>query len=194
MTIHQAGYEFSYGMKEAWDVARNSFSGYSIRAGRIAEAFFTEYEPAPQGGVYTHDLFTITGAVEILSFWGMFFWTSDVTNITKVWFDVYDQTNLVPITANGVDISNLTTYSHTGRNDQAAQVAEFLDADQARIVDGGLGATLLAPIIVSAKNGAETVLRMHYTNDGSPTIFIAYFNAVWRSLIHDTGTVRGDWF
>jgi len=194
MTIHQAGYEFSYGIKDAWCAAERSFIGYSLRAGQIAEKFFTEYEPAPQANTYTEDLFTIEGAVEILAFWGMFWYTPAVTNITKVWFDVYDQTLSVPITANGVDVSNMTRYSNIGRLDTAGNVAEFLDADQVRVVDGAIGIELLAPFICNAKDGAETVIRIHYTNDGSPMYFIAMFEAVWRSLIRGAGRVYGDWF
>ena len=194
MTIHQAGYEFNFGFKDAWDVAERSFIGYALRAGMIAQKFLTVYEPVTQGAAYVEDLFKITGAVEILSLWAIWFYAGEVDNVTKVWHDVYDQTNSVPITANGVDCSDIEYWSHIGRNDQAPVVAELLDADQVRIVDGGLGATLHAPFVVNAKHGVENVIRIHFTNDGSLLYFIMYYNCVWRSLSRGSGTVLGDWF
>ena len=194
MTLFQAGYEFSYGIKDAWDVAEQSFAGYALRAGQIATKFLCVYEPAPQANTYAEDLFKITGAVEILSLWAIFFYAAEVDNVTKVWHDVYDQTNSVPITANGIDCSGIDYQSHIGRNDQAGVAAELLDADQARIVDGALGATLHAPFVVNAKHGVENVIRIHFTNDGSTMYFTMYYNCVWRSLSRGSGTVIGDWW
>ena len=191
MAVHEPGDPYvTLAWKWLMIIADNSFHDYYRRAGtnlvgcRIVEGI----GPA---GSYSEEFATLTGSVEVLRFWTFFYNVDNVTGApTKVHFDLYDRTNIVDITLDGVDCTGATLHSLLGRIDTSLAAAHLMDSDQVRIVDGAVGLELSAPFVASAKYGADTRMRFNYTTDGSAMDFQICWQIVWRPLVENYGRLR----
>ena len=194
MAVHEPGDPFvTISWKWGAMIAADSFYHYYLKAGtRMIQCI--SVSGTPQAGTYSVEFSTLTGAVEVLRFWS-FFYNADavVSAPTKVHYDLYDQTNVVDITLDGVDCSGATLHSLLGRIDKSTAAVNFMDTDQVRIVDGAVGLELSAPFVASAKNGANTRVRFCYTTDGSAIDFTICHEIVWRTLIESYGRLRPYW-
>ena len=191
MTVHESGSPLiTITVLDAMEIAENSFEDYYLRAGTRCIMCVTVLGK-PQAGVQRHEIATVTGAIEMLRFFSFFYDNTVVTTSpTKLYFDVWDQTNDVKITADGVDCSGVSLHALVGRIDQNIIPAELMDTDQIRIIDGALGLELHAPLIINAKNGADTRIRLNYTTDGGWVDFVLCYEFVWRPLVRDRGRLR----
>ena len=191
MAVHESGDPLvTITVIDAMEIAENSFEDYYLRAGTRCIMCVT-VSGKPQAGVQTHEIATVTGAIEVMRFWSFFYDNSVVTTSpTKLFFDLYDQTNDVKITADGVDCSGVSLHALLGRLDQNGVIAHLMDTDQVRIVDGAVGLDLFAPFIVNAKNGADTRVRLNYTTDGGWVDFVLCYEIIWRPLVRDLGRLR----
>ena len=194
MAVHEPGSPYvTLAWKWLMIIADNSFYDYYRRAGtRMIQCISVTGQPV--AGAHTIEFSTLTGAVEVLRFWS-FFYNADNTGgaPTKVHYDLYDQTNVVDITLDGVDCTGATLHSLLGRIDKSTAAINFMDTDQVRVVDGAVGLELSAPFVASAKYGANTRVRFCYTTDGSPIEFTICHEIVWRQLIESYGRLRPYW-
>jgi len=194
MTVHEPG-DPAVTMSWKWGmiIADNSFYDYYRRAGTNCIQCIT-VDGKPQAGAQRVEFATLTGAVEILRFWSFFYNADTVTGgPSKVHYDLYDRTNKVAITMNGVDCTGATVEALLGRIDKSNVAANFMDSDQVRIVDGAVGLELSAPLVVSAKYGAATRIGFNYTTDGNPIKFSVCHQIVWRPLVECYGRLRPYW-
>ena len=195
MAVHEPGDPFvTLAWKWGMIIAGDSFYDYYRRAGtNLVQCRVVESQSHPAGS-YSEEFATVTGTIEVLRFWSFFYNVDDVTGApTKVHFDLYDRTNIVDITLDGVDCTGVTVQSLLGRIDKSNAVAHLMDTDQVRIVDGAVGLELSAPLIVSAKYGADTRMRFNYTTDGTAMDFQICWQIVWRPLIECYGRLRPYW-
>ena len=194
MAVHEPGDPFvTMSWKWGMFVAADSFYDYYRRAGtKMIQCI--NVTGTPNAGAYTTEFATLTGAVEVLRFWSFFYNADTVTGApTKLHYDLYDQTNVVDITLDGVDATGAIVNSKLGRIDKSTAAINFMDSDQVRIVDGAVGLELSAPFVASAKYGADTRMRLCYTTDGNPVDFTICHKIVWRTLIESYGRLRPYW-
>jgi len=194
MAVHEPG-DPSVTISWKWGmiIADNSFHDYYRRSGTI----FTQCVSVggtPQAGAYSREFATLTGAVEVLRLWSFFYGVDDVTGgPTKLHYDLYDRTNVVDITLDGVDCTGVTVEALLGRIDQSGAAINLMDSDQIRTVDGVVGLELSAPFVASAKYGAATRMRLNYTMDGTAASFVICHQITWRPLIESYGRLRPYW-
>ena len=189
MPVHKPGNQLGLAAPAIADMVVNSAYCYISQLGSVASKRLS-VDGTPNGA-QDENLFTISGAVEILRLSGVFTDVDDVSAITAAGFDLIDgDNNIVQITsAAGTNLSASTLQTHILRVDQAAAAVTALKSDQVRIIDGAVGLDLHAPFVVNAKNGGTTYLRFNYTSDGGGAEFIMLFEAVWRPLIREYGVV-----
>ena len=183
MVVHEPGDPFvTLGWKFGMMVAWNSFYDYYTRAGTVMW-HCVDVIGDTQASDYAFEFCTVFGTVEVLRFWSHF---TNVDNVaaapTKLHYDLYDQTNIVDITMDGVDCTGVELNALLGRIDKSTAAVNLMDSDQVRIVDGAVGLELSAPFIVNAKNGADTRMRLHFTSTGGPVDFTICHEIVWRPL------------
>ena len=183
MAVHEPGDPFvTLNWKFGMFVAYDSFYGYYTKAGTTMQNCIEAYGEQ-QAGAYSIPFATVFGSLEILRFWSYFSHAHDLDGApTKVYYDVYDQTNAVAITLNGIDCTDTQIASMLGRIDKNTAVVHLMESKQVRIVDGAVGLELSAPFIVNAKSGANTRMRFNYTTDGTEAHFQVCHEVVWRPL------------
>ena len=169
--------------------ALNSAADYLKRLGTNESNTMT-ITGKPQGD--NVPIFNVTGAVEVLRLWAVFVDVTDVSSLTACSIDLYDETNIVPLTdlAPGTDLSGVGLYALIGRWFFADEPLALLDSDQIDIVDGaGIGLDLFATFMIQCKHGAENVMRFNYTSDGGGCEAQIKFTCIWRSLVDGYGEV-----
>ncbi len=183
MAVHEPGDPFvtltwKFGMFVAFD----SFYGYYTKSGTTMQQCVA-VSGTPQADTYAIEFATVFGTIEVLRFWSYFIHAHDTTGTpTKVHYDLYDRTNVVDITLDGTDCTNVEVAALMGRIDKSTAAVHLMHSDEVRIVDGAVGLELSAPFIVNAKNGAATRMRFNFTADGNPVHFILCHEVVWRGL------------
>lgn len=194
MAVHEPG-DFFVTLEWKWGmiIAADSFYDYYRRAGtKMIQCITVTGQPA--AGPHTVEFATLTGAIEVLRLWSFFYNADDVVGApTKVHYDLYDQTNVVDITLDGVDCTGATLHSLLGRIDKSNVAVNLMDSDQVRVVDGAVGLDLSAPFVASAKKGADTRMRFCYTTDGSAIKFTICHEIIWRPLVESYGRLRPYW-
>lgn len=111
--------------------------------------------------------FVVTGNVLINRLYGVVTVATTITNCTAVYFSLYDGTNTVVLTLDGAVLSAATVGSLFIRENTAAVALAVSLADQCRLQDPAV-TFALEPFIVTAKNGAATYIRFHYTTTDAP--------------------------
>lgn len=165
----------------------NSPNCFNIRsAGRMESKAVTL---TAHGDPVAVNLFTITGAVKILNVFGIFEDVMNVDDIEEVRLDVYDGTVAVVLSlAAGVICDGAVLGSQIAKVDDSAAALAFLNADQVRINEVTKH-VILDPVMVNAKNGGTTYLRMLYKNADEALDCAVRWYVEWRALCGSTGDV-----
>ena len=130
------------------------------------------------GGEVITSLFTFTGPIELVELWLVLTDVSDITTLSGVYFDAYDEANSVPLTADGQDLSGSTLNSIAVKDQDDAQVLRLLDADQVRYQESASFPREFLGGLINIKNGATNTIRLRADTDAdtdvSLTVYMAY--------------------
>jgi hypothetical protein len=122
---------------------------------------------AAAGGAHVLNVFKVTGAVRILEQYAIVTDVTDVANITNVYSTLYDGTNTVNLTADGITLSGMANGSFFTKDQDSTKTYTLLNADQCRTSETVTTKHVGYPFIVNAKYGANTYIRFHYTTAGT---------------------------
>ncbi len=122
-------------------------------------------------GAQTVNVFKVTGSVKILSQHAIIKRVGTLTNLTNMYATLYDGTNTVNLTADGATLSGLPVGTLFAKDKVAAEVYSVSDASQCRLLETLSDRFVGRPFIVTAKNGADTFIRFHYTTTDNPVDF-----------------------
>ena len=93
-----------------------------------------------------------------------------LTNLTGLFSTIYDGTNTVNLTINGAVLSGAPVGSMFTKDHDSTQPFTVSMSDQCRMTEADLK-RIGYPYIVTAKNTADTFIRLHYTTTDSPVNF-----------------------
>jgi hypothetical protein len=136
------------------------------------------------------NVFTLTGNVELLALYGIF---TDVTEVTKIqgcWFDLWDGTNSVAMTNDGVSCNGATAFSTIVKDQDATQTAYFANSSQVRFRENVIAGSR-RPLMggwMTAKNGVTNYIRFRTDTDANTSAKI-WFGCAWACRY--PGTVGG---
>jgi hypothetical protein len=139
-------------------------------------------------GAQTDNLFTVTGAVRILSIRGIATTVTDATDFADVKFQTDDggaQNDLCTT----VDASGIVVGGMIYRNNVSTEALQFVNADVCNILDpDAAGAPpqviLDSAVAVVAKNGATTYVRLAFNGDANTDI-VMDFDCEYEPLSDD---------
>lgn len=142
-----------------------SNSGYDLirRSVRGTQVFNTK-TLVTAGAPVSTNLFSFTAAMNLNLVFGVVLDNTDIADMTACYFDFWDGTLSVPITAAaGPDLTGFGIGTSIIKDDVVANPAIALDTDQVRIRETAVG-TLLAPLKVSPKAGVTNYIRFNYSS------------------------------
>ena len=119
-------------------------------------------------GAVSANVLQLTGTVLIISQWAEIKSITTLTNMTNVYASLYDGTNSVNLTADGLDLSSATVGSFFTKDQVASQTYSASIADQARLLETIDAKKAGRPFTVTQKNGADTFIRFNFTTTDNP--------------------------
>lgn len=122
-------------------------------------------------GAVAVNVLQLTGTVLILNQWAEITEITTLTNLTNVYATLYDGTNSVDLTADGVDLSTAVVGSFFTKDKIASEVYSASIATQCRVLETLGDRRAGRPFLVTQKNGADTFIRFHYTTTDAPVLF-----------------------
>jgi len=137
------------------------------------ELTFKEITIAGASAEVITNLFSFTGAFELVDLWGILTDVSNITQLDACYFDIWDGANSIPITADGLSCNGAGVNAIIVKDEVVTQPLALLDSDQVhyqenptplqRIFQGGL---------VQAENGAPCYLRFRADTDANTDVTI----------------------
>ncbi len=113
-------------------------------------------------GANVANVFQVTGSVRILDQWAEILAISG-GDITNCYATLYDGTNSVNLTADGMDLTGAPVGTFFTKDQVAAQPYSVSIADQCRMLETLEDRKTGRPFTVTQKNGANTYIRFHAT-------------------------------
>jgi hypothetical protein len=137
-------------------------------------------------GAQTDNIFTITGAVEIVALWGECTEATNATTCGTCYFDLFDGSAALEVTDNGgTDLASITVGSVISKTAAATVALTKTANDAGALIDGAAGAqTVFCPFVAMKKTGEATYLRFCFTGDVDTDIDMT-FNVRYVPLTTD---------
>ena len=114
---------------------------------------------------YNTNVLQLTGTVLIVNQWAEITVTTDLTNMTGVYASLYDGTNTVNLTADGLVLSTATVGSFFTKDQIATEIYSSNIADQCRLLETVANKYAGRPFIITQKNATNTYIRFNYTTN-----------------------------
>jgi hypothetical protein len=111
------------------------------------------------------NVFEFTETITILDQWAIITAIADLTNCTNVYADVWDGTNAVPLTLDGMTLSGVPVGSFFTKDKLAADTYSLNDASQVRVSEVLDSKKVGRPFTITAKNGVTNYIRFHVTTN-----------------------------
>lgn len=129
------------------------------------------------------NVFKITGTVEVLELHGEIKTVGTLTNMTSVYFNLYDGTNTVEITkATGANMSGYDAGSFFIKDADASTALSTINNNQCRIKEAAVGTKVSSPFLVVQKIGTDTYIRLTYTTTDAPINATIEVHCVWVDI------------
>lgn len=122
-------------------------------------------------GAYSVNVLQVTGTVMIVNQYAEITYVGDMSTITNVYATLYDGTNTVNLTADGLDLSGATVGTFFTKDKVATEIYSVNKSDQCRMLETLGDKKAGRPFLVTQKNGTNTYIRFHYTVGITPVDF-----------------------
>lgn len=113
----------------------------------------------------------LTGSVVVINQWAIITEVTTLTNLTNVYATLYDGTNEVYLTADGMTLSGAPVGTFFTKDLIATQPYTVNIADQCRMMENTTSKYAGKPFVITQKNGTNTYVRFHYTTSDNPVSF-----------------------
>lgn len=159
------------------DYLKNTTTGFNIRAG----GYLVFGEKTITGtGALNINMIKVLESVQIISIWGMITEVTTLNNLTNLYFDLWDGTNSVDITADGPTaiLSGAPVGSYFIKDKLATEVMGISIVNQCRVVEALR--EISVPFIASQKISTDTHIRLRCQTTDNPVNFkiLIYANFV----------------
>ena len=122
-------------------------------------------------GAITASLLQLTGTVKVVNQWAEITAITTLTNATNVYATLWDGTNSVDLTADGLTLSTATVGSFFTKDKVSTDPYSANIADQCRLLETTIDRFAGRPFAITQKNGADTFIRFHLTTTDAPIDF-----------------------
>lgn len=119
-------------------------------------------------GSNTVNALQLTGTVRVLNQWAIITEADTLTNLTNMYATLYDGTNTVNLTADGMSLSGASVGSFFTKDQVAAQTYSLNLADEARLLETQEDRFSGRPFLITQKNGADTFIQINFTTTDNP--------------------------
>jgi hypothetical protein len=133
---------------------------------------------AGTGAEVITNVFEVECSAEMKALYGVFTDVTDVTTASGCWFDLWDGTNSVAITNDGVNCSGATLNSFVGKLADDSQALTFAKSDQCRYSENANAQRAFFGGMLTAKEGATTYVRFRMDTDANTDCQIR-FHIIW---------------
>ena len=135
------------------------------------------------------NVFQLTGSVQVLSMHGEVLDNTTMTNLTGVYFDLWDGTNAVEVTksAIGATMSGYNVGAFFIKDADNTSVLTTINNDQVRAIEAATGAKERQDWIAIQKTGTNTYIRFNYTTTDAPINAQLKIDISWADI--DSGTI-----
>jgi hypothetical protein len=141
----------------------NSFEGFLQRVGTRCHEATAQITGDTE--TVTTNVFAFTGPVRIVDQWAVITDTTAITNATNVYADIYDGTNTVLLTADGMTLSGATVGAFFTKDKLVTDAYSLIDADQCRMLETLDVKKIGRPFLINGKNGVTNYIRFHVTTN-----------------------------
>jgi hypothetical protein len=118
-------------------------------------------------GPTTLNVFKFTGAVRIVHQEAIITSVTDLTTCTNAYATLYDGTNTVNLTADGVDLSGALPWTYFVKDKVAAQTYSMCSADQVRLLEVSNSIKAGLAFTAIGKSGVDNYIQFNFTGDAN---------------------------
>jgi len=118
-------------------------------------------------GATVVNVFKFTGTVRIISQEAEISEVTDITTCSAVYATLYDGTNTVDLTKNGIDLSGAPVGSYFTKDQVATETYSLNSADQVRLNEVGVSKKAGLAFTATAKNGVDNFIQFRFTGDAN---------------------------
>jgi hypothetical protein len=133
-------------------------------------------------GSQTLNVFRVYGTIRVINQHAEIIEATTLTNCTNVYATLYDGTNTINLTLDGATLSGAPVGTFFTRDQDSSNAYSVATADQCRMSEVVSDKDIGRPFTVTAKNGAATYIRFHYTTTDSPIDFVMRLRFVWEPV------------
>lgn len=124
------------------------------------------------GSPHTLNIFKIIGTIEITEAHAFITRVTTLTNLTGLYFDLWDGTISVEITDSvGGVLSNAPVGTIVVKDKVASEIVTCIFADQCRVDEPAPDKKYHQPFTVTQKNGVDTYIRARFASTDNPVNF-----------------------
>ena len=155
------------GSKQDTPNSDSLYSNSTVSAGKPSAKLFTLDGNGPQNDNW----FIFNGTVDITEIGIQIAQITDITTLSTCYFDVYDGTNQIDVTASaGTDLSGATVESYAFKNGDNTVALALQDSSQVRLTNEGK-----ASLRLTAKNGVANYIRFNFTGDANTNVMASSY-------------------
>ncbi len=168
-------------------ITTNSLSNIALRSGGF---LVTKTNTCNGNGAQLDNIFSITGAVEVLALKAECTEATNATTLSTAYFDLYDGTLATEVTDNaGVDLSGIGVGGAVTRDWAATVALGYLNNATGMIIDSDASGqkSVFAPFQAIKKLGAATYIRFCFTGDANTDVDMKF--SVVYTPITDNGAI-----
>jgi hypothetical protein len=122
-------------------------------------------------GALTANVLQVKGTINVISQYATLTSVTTLDNATNVYADVYDGTNAVALTADGLTLSGYEEGSFFTKDKDSTEPYSASDSDQVRKTEVTAEAEIGKPFTVTQKKDTDTFIRFHLTTTDNPVDF-----------------------
>lgn len=136
-------------------------------------------------GSIVASLLQLTGSVRIVEQYAIITSVTTLVNATAIYATLWDGTNSVDLTADGIVLSGAPVGTIFMKDQAAANTYSLNFADECRMNEVVLARNTGRPFTVTQKNGANTFLRLHLTTTDAPIDFTVFVVFKYIPIMYD---------
>jgi hypothetical protein len=141
----------------------NSIEGYLQRIG--TRCLESTAQITGNNETITTNVFVFTGSVRVVDQWAIITDDTALTNATNIYADIYDGTNTVNLTNDGMTLSGAPVGTFFTKDQVSSQIYSSLNADECRMLETLDNKRVGRPFLITGKNGVDNYIRFHVTTN-----------------------------
>lgn len=122
-------------------------------------------------GANTANILQLVGSIIVTNQWAIITEVTTLTNLTNMYSDLYDGTNIVNLTSDGATLSGMPVGTMFTKDKVMSEVYSINDASECRVLETLEDRKIGRPFVITQKNTVDTFIRLHFTSTDAPVSF-----------------------